>query len=111
MLSNNGTDDCCFQKIEVNWEDHLIIIETKRLATSQHSNEPERPVLLVATPGPEGVDPLGGELGHRRGAGQLEFPLLPGHFVVDGMIFPLSRMFPITHVFRNQIFSGVVEGQ
>ena len=64
---------------------------------SQHPNKPERPVLLVATPGPEGVDPLGGELGHRRGAGQLKLPLLPEYFIVDGMIFPIQRMFPITH--------------
>ena len=41
------------------------------------SVQPECPVLLVATPGPEGVDALGSELGHRRGAGQLELPLLP----------------------------------
>ena len=44
---------------------------------------PECPVLLVATPGPEGVDPLGGELGHRRGAGQLELPLLPEQNIND----------------------------
>ena len=56
---------------------------------SQHPNKPERPVLLVATPGSEGVDPLGGELGHRRGAGQLKLPLLPEYFIVDGMIFLL----------------------
>ena len=62
----------------------------------QHPNKPERPVLLVATPGPEGVDPLGGELGHRRGAGQLELPLLPEYFIVDGMIFPFSRTFTET---------------
>ena len=69
---------------------------------SQHPNKPERPVLLVATPGPEGVDPLGGELGHRRGAGQLELPLLPEHFIVYGMIIPLSRM--IHARFRKQSF-------
>ena len=39
--------------------------------------EPEGPVLLVAAPDPQGVDPLGGELGHRGGPGQLELPLLP----------------------------------
>ena len=44
---------------------------------------PECPVFLVATPGPEGVDPLGGELGHRRGAGQLELPLLPEQNIND----------------------------
>ena len=87
MLSNNGTDDCCFQKVEVNWEDHLIIIEKIRLIVSQHPNKPERPVLLVATPGPEGVDPLGGELGHRRGAGQLKLPLLPEYFIVHCSLF------------------------
>ena len=47
------------------------------------SVQPECPVLLVATPGPEGVDPLGGELGHRRGAGQLELPLLPEQNIND----------------------------
>ena len=56
---------------------------------SRHLNKPERPILLVTTPGPEGVDPLGGELGHRRGAGQLKLPLLPEYFIVDGMIFLL----------------------
>ena len=39
--------------------------------------EPEGTVLLVAAPHPQGVDPLGGELGHRGGPGQLELPLLP----------------------------------
>ena len=59
------------------------------VATLLGGNEPECPVLLVATPGPEGVDPLGGELGHRRGAGQLELPLLPD----DVMLFILYLMF------------------
>ena len=53
------------------------------VATLLGGNEPECPVLLVATPGPEGVDPLGGELGHRRGAGQLELPLLPEQNIND----------------------------
>ena len=42
-----------------------------------YSIKPECPVLLVATPDPEGVDPLGGQLGHGSGSGQLELPLLP----------------------------------
>ena len=41
------------------------------------SVEPEGAVLLVAPPHPQGVDPLGRQLGHGGGAGQLELPLLP----------------------------------
>ena len=36
----------------------------------------ESPVLLVASPAPDGVDPLRSQLGHGSGAGQLELPLL-----------------------------------
>ena len=54
------------------------------------SVQPECPVLLVATPGPEGVDPLGSELGHRRGASQLELPLLPEQ--IDYKKFKISGM-------------------
>ena len=53
------------------------LIEMSRFLSIGCFSSPECPVLLVATPGPEGVDPLGSELGHRRGASQLELPLLP----------------------------------
>merc|ERR1719266_477071 len=39
--------------------------------------ETESAVLLVAAADAEGVDPLGGELGHGGRPGQLELPLLP----------------------------------
>ena len=38
--------------------------------------EPQGAVLLVSSPDTEGVDPLGGQLGHGGGSGQLELPLL-----------------------------------
>merc|ERR1719278_142494 len=41
------------------------------------SVEPEGAVLLVAPPHPQGVDPLGRQLGHGGRSGQLELPLLP----------------------------------
>ena len=47
--------------------------------------EPECPVLLVASSHPEGVDPLGGHLGHGGRPGQLELPLL-----ADGSLLATS---------------------
>ena len=41
--------------------------------------KPEGAVLLIAAPDPHGVDPLGRQLGHGGGAGQLELPLLPAN--------------------------------
>ena len=68
-----------FSENEVNWEDHLIIIKSRKKGVQNIGRfySPECPVLLVATPGPEGVNPLGSQLGHRSGAGQLKIPLLP----------------------------------
>merc|ERR1719221_1862426 len=73
------------------------------------SVEPERPVLLVATPGPEGVDPLGGELGHRRGAGQLELPLLPDGAFLASCGPPLMPVITRDTHFNDLMGSSLVE--
>ena len=42
-------------------------------------------MLLVATPAADGVDPLGSQLGHSCGPGQLELPLhADGHLLAAG---------------------------
>merc|ERR1719270_170364 len=73
------------------------------------SVEPERPVLLVATPGSEGVDPLGGELGHRRGAGQLKLPLLPNGAFLASCGPPLMPVITRDTHFNDLMGSSLVE--
>ena len=73
------------------------------VATLLGGNEPECPVLLVATPGPEGVDPLGSELGHRRGASQLELPLLPEQITI--IKYSILRDVAQTPIFSSTNFT------
>merc|ERR1719382_1329360 len=73
------------------------------------SVQPECPVLLVATPGPEGVDPLGSELGHRCGASQLELPLLPDGAFLASCGPPLMPVVTRDTHFNDLMGSSLVE--
>ena len=60
-------------------------------------------MLLVATPAPDGVDPLRSQLGHGSGSGQLELPLL-----ADGNLLASSGAALMPMIARNTHVEAVL---
>ena len=71
-----GSDQLVVAGIVDNINDPGLAGNGFRTPRKVSSIEPESSVLLVSSPNPEGVNPLGGKLGHGSGPGQLELPLL-----------------------------------
>jgi len=72
-----GSDQLIVTSIVDNINDPGLAGNSFRSPGEVTSVKPESSVLLVSSPDPEGVDPLGGQLGHGSRPGQLELPLLP----------------------------------
>merc|ERR1719483_1967241 len=72
-----GSDQLVVASIVDNINDPSLASNSLGTPGKVSSVEPECPVLLVASPDPQSVNPLWGQLGHGGGSSQLKLPLLP----------------------------------
>merc|ERR1719414_134847 len=104
-----GPDKLVVASIVDNIDDPGLASSSLRGPCKVASVEPECPVLLVATPGPDGVDPLGSQLSHRWGASQLKLPLLPDGASLASCGPPLMPVITRDTHFNDLMGSSLVE--